>query len=483
MNRSVAYFFAPLAFLFFTTKADIPEQPIGVIVTARNTSEYCIQNIASIFDQDYKNFRVIFIDDCSQDDMFGKVKTYVENRGVTDQITMISREENKGKLFNIYNAYHSFDDNVILCQIDGDDSLDNNNVFKRINEDFHKHDIWVRYGSCRDLVNGKHGATWPPSNVVEGNNYRIHRWLYNPPRVFYAWLFKQIKMEDLMVDSVSGHRGKFYLSANDAAMIMPMLEMSHRRIFFNPHVDYFINLGTPKILPQEQLMKFNLACLADIKRKPKYNPLSAPVVSPQNEAKHAKADCFILSFNQQKTKSLIASLKQKCHNIGTIIVQSQDNNQTYDSDVVCLDPSVPNQLVELLNKSSHQYILLAKDDYVIQNEFDINTYIQRLEQAFAYSCHLALSHDASIAPTQLSKDIPTQEATEDTYVWKFGLSFGRWQAYHSFNMNLYRKKDIIPLVHNTFDHPIRQLEQRLRNNNPRAGAVGLYPTRKLISHQ
>ena len=184
-----------------TIYSNFPEKPIGVVVTAKNTASCCLDNIASIFTQDYSNFHVIFIDDCSKDDTFEKVQKYVVKHKVSDKITMIRNSEHRGKVFNIYNAYHSYSDHTIICQVDGDDRLDNDQVFKNINKDFTEHDIWIRYGSCRDPLHGIHHTKRTPEEVINTNNYRHSQWLYHPPRVFYALLFKLIRLEDFISSS------------------------------------------------------------------------------------------------------------------------------------------------------------------------------------------------------------------------------------------------------------------------------------------
>ncbi len=83
------------------------EKPMVVMVPSYNNSQYCIRNLRSIFDQKYKNFRVIYIEDCSKDDTYEQVKSYLRTARADIPVTLIHNKTNRGALANLYNAIHS----------------------------------------------------------------------------------------------------------------------------------------------------------------------------------------------------------------------------------------------------------------------------------------------------------------------------------------------------------------------------------------
>ena len=81
-----------LSFLFF--KLTVPEKPIVIIVPSRNNNElfegterYKL-NLDSIFNQDYENYRVIYIDDCSSDGTADLVESYIQEKGQAGRVTL-----------------------------------------------------------------------------------------------------------------------------------------------------------------------------------------------------------------------------------------------------------------------------------------------------------------------------------------------------------------------------------------------------------
>lgn len=86
-------------------------------------------------------------------------------------------------------------------------------------------------------------------------------------RAFYTKLFLNIKEEDLKDIS-----GKYYSAANDVAICLPILEMSHRRVFYLPEITYGYNSNTGNnnhiIRAQVQFNNNKL-----IRLKQKYQPL------------------------------------------------------------------------------------------------------------------------------------------------------------------------------------------------------------------
>lgn len=67
---------------------------ISVIIPCYNSYKYMRRCLSSLEKQQYKNFEVIVVDDCSTDDSFRELKAYAENSKL--DMTVVSNEKNKG---------------------------------------------------------------------------------------------------------------------------------------------------------------------------------------------------------------------------------------------------------------------------------------------------------------------------------------------------------------------------------------------------
>lgn len=263
-----------LLLLFFTAQAVIEEKPIVLLITSYNNSLWYQKNLDAAFAQNYSNFRIIYIDDCSSDRTAELVEQYFQERGWTDRVTLIKNKERKLKMENFYNAVHQLcGDEEIVIDYDGDDWLVKPEVLSIINKAYENPNVWLTYGSY---------VNWPkdqgcccktiPNSVIQSNSYRDYQWVSSHAKTFYAWLFKKIKPEDLM------SQGKFVDMACDVAFMFPMLEMAGGRHLFIPDVLYIYNranvINDDKVNIKHQLFIDNfIRCLPRYKRLNDYGQI------------------------------------------------------------------------------------------------------------------------------------------------------------------------------------------------------------------
>jgi len=212
----------------------------AIVIPSYNNAQWCMRNINSALNQNYDNFRVLFTDDCSKDNTFGLVKEAVHASGRANIATVHKNETRIGALGNLYNMIHSCGDDEIVLTLDGDDWLPNDNVLNRLNDIYSREDIWMTYGQYTNHPMGGVGVAAPyPGHVIDSNSFRNFTWGASHLRTFYAWLFKEIKKEDLMKD------GHFYPMTWDLAMMFPMMEMSGHRAKYLHDILYVYNLENP----------------------------------------------------------------------------------------------------------------------------------------------------------------------------------------------------------------------------------------------
>ena len=211
--------------------ADQTEQRIIIVAASYNNAQWYKIHLRSIFSQKYHNFHLIYIDDCSLDGTAIRVQEYVTKHGVEQQVTLIRNKSRQGALANQYKAIHSCNDRDIIIILDADDWFAHDKVLETINNLYQTGGVWLTYGQYVEFPLKKTGLCEPTlEEYIETNTCRYYASGFSHLRTFYAGLYKQIKIEDLL------HNGKFYPVNADMATMLPMVEMAGYHIRFIPEV-------------------------------------------------------------------------------------------------------------------------------------------------------------------------------------------------------------------------------------------------------
>ncbi len=221
--------------------SQIIEKPMVIIIPSYNNEQWVEKNLKSVIAQDYSNYRIIYVNDKSDDQTLNKMyQTLLESQGPID-FRVINNTHRKGALANLYNAIHSCKDHEIVLTLDGDDWLANDQVLKKLNEVYSgTKPIWLTYGSFLYFPAGYVADLIAiPEEVIKNNAFRRFRHVQSHLRTFYAGLFKKIKIEDLLCN------GEFFTMTWDWAMMFPMIEMAGERHFFITDVLYVYNRLNP----------------------------------------------------------------------------------------------------------------------------------------------------------------------------------------------------------------------------------------------
>lgn len=226
------------------------EKPLVVVIPSYKNAEYCEKNLESVFAQNYTNYRVIFIDDCSPDGTFELAQKYIEEKNQSFRVNAIKNSERSGAMANIYWAVHTCREHEICVLLDGDDWLSHNEVFKELNKAYSSADVWFTHGTLIEYPQGN--VTWNEPISPEALANLTYRQYKCPShlRTFYTWLFKRIRLHDFL------YQGKFLSMAWDMAIMFPLAEMAGERHLFFSNVNYVYNMGNPindnKVDPAKQ---------------------------------------------------------------------------------------------------------------------------------------------------------------------------------------------------------------------------------------
>lgn len=242
--------FASSSALDAVRRKSLPEKPMVVIIPSYNNARWYKDNLSSIFIQSYENYRIIYIDDLSQDGTADLVEAYVKEMKQEHRFELVRNKERRGALANLYYAIHSCADDEVVVTIDGDDWLSHQHVLTHLNQAYSNNNIWLTHGRLIETEhNHKSWCVPVPRKAIRNNDFRKHR-CPSHLRTFYVWLFKKIKLEDLL------YEGEFFKMTWDQAIMFPMLEMAGERHMFMKEVLYVYNTTTSindnKVNPQLQ---------------------------------------------------------------------------------------------------------------------------------------------------------------------------------------------------------------------------------------
>lgn len=242
---------ALLAFLLVPLCPLFGEKAIVVVTTSYNNIEWVERNVESILQQDYTNYRVVYVDDASRDGTADAVEEIVRRHSKKLDFHLIRNAQRIGALANIYSAIHEHcRDEEIVLSLDGDDWFYDDQVLKKIDAIYSSDEVWLTHGTLIEYPHYRLGWSIPvPDEIIKANAFRTYR-CPSHLRTFYAWLFKKIKTEDLL------YEGQFFKMTWDQAMMFPMCEMAGERQRFISDITYVYNIANPindnKVDPQLQ---------------------------------------------------------------------------------------------------------------------------------------------------------------------------------------------------------------------------------------
>lgn len=220
---------------FYERISFIDEEHIVIVTPSYNNAAWYKWNLDSIFNQNYKNWHLIYLDDNSPDGTGELVKAYVKKRGFEDKVTVIGNTHRRKALANIYTAVQMCKPTDIIAILDGDDRFAFENVLKAVNYMYAVHDVWLTYGQYQEYPTGNIGFCIDyPDEILNRRAYREFASGPSHLRTFYAGLFHKIELADLIYD------GDFFPMTYDLAIMFPMLEMASNHFLFCsiPLVDY-----------------------------------------------------------------------------------------------------------------------------------------------------------------------------------------------------------------------------------------------------
>jgi len=367
------------------------EKKFVFIIPSYNNSQFYRKNLSSVFMQNYKNYRVIYIDDCSPDGTADLVELYIKECGFEEKVILIANKRRQFTLANIYHAAHMCHDDEILVFLDGDDFIAHRSVLTMLNKIYNNPDTWLTYGN-HIRSDGGPGSCLPINeSIITQNSYRDYAWVATHLRTSYAWLFKIIYLEDLLF------QGKFFPVACDLAFMYPMLEMSGGRFKFIQNILCIYNVDNA-LSHFNKNKKWQRLHAEIVYNKRRYTPLKNKFKIGEYIEQSYPLGMIIIADDASQKLELFLKRTKFLKNIRDIFVLIDSSDSRYKSllahfpEIKVIEQSFENGLFNLeeLKNNLHLpvYLLCSCDcEDLFLTDLEKTTRILKQTRAFMFALH------------------------------------------------------------------------------------------------
>jgi glycosyltransferase involved in cell wall biosynthesis len=226
---------------------------ISIVTPVYNAEKYIARCIESVAQQDYNDYMMYIIDDCSTDNTVEVIKQTINALpiDIADKFQLITNTKNKGAVCNqITTIEGNCLKNDIIMLIDGDDWLVNNpNIFHMYNN-LYQDGAEFTYGSCWSLVDNIPliAQEYPPE-VKASKTYRDYKFNWNMPYTHlrtFKWELMDGFIHQYGRDSFKDEEGNWLKAGGDTAVFYAMIEQANPdNIICIPDIVYNYNDANP----------------------------------------------------------------------------------------------------------------------------------------------------------------------------------------------------------------------------------------------
>lgn len=453
-----------LVWMVFAGTLHAQEKSMVVVIPSYNNAQWYKANLDSVCFQNYNNYRIIYIDDCSTDGTARLVQAYIDEHDLHDKVKLVCNKRRKGAMANHYYAVWMCDDDDIIVHLDGDDWLKHNDVLSIINNAYQDPYVWLTYGQFERYPDSQRGYCRPTSSVVIARNaFREIDWVTSHLRTFYAGLFKQIKVKDFI------YQGSFFNVTCDMAMFFPLLELAATHILCIEEVLYVYNEAT-NANDYKMFLLDQLHCDKVIRSRTKYQA----AIDYHLNCEQQLIDVVIFLTNTSLCKKLLHQLADLSELV-TITVVYKNQYLLKQSRLEEAFPEVvfkygKDDLFATVDNlfSRSGYLLCIPDTVQIVGPLLLDDAINALEQTKALSFHLHLAKDVKHAKglRREQRIPPLVETQENVFAWQYKDAEFDWK--HPYGVCcLYAKEHVKRLLQGTtfktLDEYVHVLQSQMIN--------------------
>jgi glycosyltransferase involved in cell wall biosynthesis len=253
-----------------------------ILIGSYNNEQWVAQNLDSVLSQTYKNFKIIYYNAASTDKTGEIADAYAKK---DSRINVVSSAERHLKSWFLANAEHLEDikDNDIVCVLDGDDFLGNEDVLEYLNAVYNQTDCWMTYGGMIVWNGGDSTQEAFPQNSEAPAEVKLHKlyrkdlWRYSHFRTCRGFLWKRVNKRDL-ISSTDGQ----YMTLEDLVLMYAFLEMCPADKIFRVDQPIYIWNNSTAVASrgciENKVNNIGQVYEAEIRQRPQYKEVS--VVSP-----------------------------------------------------------------------------------------------------------------------------------------------------------------------------------------------------------
>jgi glycosyltransferase involved in cell wall biosynthesis len=229
-----------------------------IVVPTYNTQGWITRCLASIYNQTFKQWECIIINDASTDKT-GQVIDSLDFVKNDPRFKVLHNTVNVKALKNIVDGFNHLesksDPECIMMVVDGDDFLFSEYSLEIVNQVYsNRPELLLTYGNWVGYPDGTDSNCRPYDNaVITNNTFRHEPFIASHLRTFKSKIWYNIRDEDLRIKE----SGDYFEAGWDVAFMIPMLEMAQERHVFIPNRLYCYNRYNPisdcKIREDKQL--------------------------------------------------------------------------------------------------------------------------------------------------------------------------------------------------------------------------------------
>ncbi len=370
-----------------------------IVITSFNNANYYKGNLQSVFNQNYPNYRIIYIDDASTDGTANLVESFIRDHKQSHKVRLIKNPTNISQMANHYKAVFLCEDEEIIIHLDGDDCLIDGNVLNNINEVYQDKNIWITSGFAKTFP---YNEVWPAicdslkniEVIAEETSFRQNEWIYGHIRTFRSWLFKQIKIQDLLLNSSFREMSP----APDPAFMFPMLEMAgDQHYMLVPEILYAWNMKNPVSQYALDSQK-PTDLLKKIQSWQKYSPLKEKPKPKAIDSQKVNITVIIILSeinNDDNLKKYLLSVSKNIKGINNIFILYEKDKMPHKNNYNIINDnkikscfykiksndSLHQKLLEILMTIKENYYIISTEPIMFTSIFDTDSCINQIEKS------------------------------------------------------------------------------------------------------
>lgn len=194
------------------------------IIPMRNAHNTIEHTIKSLFAQTYESWRAIIIDDNSDDSSILISEAIINkynNFYNTNKLQLIKNTNRLWEVENVFNALNMCDKSEIVCRLDADDWLTDNDGLTIINNVYDSTQCDVLWTMHRWNYTNQNISANLPDNV---DPYK-YAWVSSHLKTWRADLSFKVNPQNYFINN------EFVKRAGDQAIYLPVLKLATRKIF------------------------------------------------------------------------------------------------------------------------------------------------------------------------------------------------------------------------------------------------------------